>query len=98
MHLFISPLRLLILLMAVAPLGYYVAGILAAVRFFRRERAKKLPEFTPPVSILKPVRGIDFGSYENFASFCQQDYPDYEVLFLREQLRGPGCPTNSEDY
>ncbi len=92
MHLSISPYRLLILLMAVAPLGYYVAGILAAVRFFRRERAKKLPEFTPPVSILKPVRGIDFGSHENFASFCQQDYPDYEVLFCVNDLGDPAVP------
>jgi ceramide glucosyltransferase len=92
MHLSISPLRLLILLMALAPLGYYVAGILAAVRFFSRERIKKLPEFTPPVSILKPVRGTDFASYENFTSFCLQDYPEYEVLFCVNDLSDPAVP------
>src|SRR5271157_1257744 len=69
MHLPISVWRLLILFLALAPLGYYVAGILAAVRFFSRARAKHLPDFTPPVSVLKPVHGADFASYENFASF-----------------------------
>ena len=66
-----------VLVVAVAPLAYYVTAILAALRFFRRERARALPSYTPPVSLLKPVRGVDFASYENFASFCRQDYPDY---------------------
>ena len=73
--------RAVVLLLAVAPLGYYAAATVLAWRFFRRGRAQKLPEYAPGVSVLKPVRGIDFGSYENFASFCRQDYPDYEILF-----------------
>jgi ceramide glucosyltransferase len=81
MNSFPEALRYAALLMAAAPLGYYAAATLAALFFFRRERARKLREYTPGVSVLKPVRGIDFGSYENFASFCRQDYPDYEILF-----------------
>lgn len=89
MNLPISVWRLLILLLALAPLGYYLAGILAAVRFFTRERAKRLPDFAPPVSVLKPVHGIDFATYENFASFCRQDYPSYEILFCVNELSDP---------
>ena len=89
MHLPISVWRLLILFLALAPLGYYVAGILAAVRFFSRARAKHLPDFTPPVSVLKPVHGVDFARYENFASFSQQDYPGYEILFCVNDLSDP---------
>lgn len=80
------------LLLAVAPLVYYAASSVMALRFFRRERARKLPEYTPGVSVLKPVRGTDFGSYENFASFCRQEYPEYEILFAVNDNADPAIP------
>jgi ceramide glucosyltransferase len=89
MNLSIPVWRLLILLLALAPLAYYLAAAIAAVRFFTRERAKKLPDFTPLVSVLKPVHGLDFATYENFASFCQLDYPAYEILFCVNDLSDP---------
>jgi len=73
-------IRYAVLILAVAPLLYYVTACLAALRFFRR-RDSDSSSFTPAVSLLKPVYGVDFGSYQNFASFCRQDYPDYEILF-----------------
>jgi len=81
-----------ILLLALVPFAYYIVVILAAIRFFRRERAKVLPDFQPPISIIKPVRGVDFASYENFASFCRQDYPEYEILFCVNELTDPAVP------
>ena len=84
--------RAAVLLMALAPLGYYVGATLAAIRFLRRERVKQLPDFTPPVSLLKPVRGVDFGTRENFASFCTQNYPEYEILFCVNELSDPAVP------
>ena len=84
--------RDVVLLIAIAPLAYYITAILAALRFFRRERARKLPSYAPPVSLLKPVRGVDFGSYENFSSFCRQDYPDYEILFAVKDESDPAVP------
>ncbi len=76
-----SAWRDVVLLFAAAPLVYYAAAAFAGWRFFRRQRARKLPDYTPPVSLLKPLRGVDFASYENYSSFCRQDYPDYELLF-----------------
>jgi ceramide glucosyltransferase len=84
--------RAVVLLLAAAPLGYYSAATAMAWRFFRRESAPKLPEYSPGVSVLKPVRGIDFGSYENFASFCRQDYHDYEILFAANDNADPAVP------
>ena len=81
--------REVILVVAAAPLVYYGAATVAALRFFWRERARKLPPFVPPVSLLKPVRGVGFGSHENFASFCRQKYSDYEVLFAVNDADDP---------
>ncbi|HTZ46692.1 MAG TPA: bacteriohopanetetrol glucosamine biosynthesis glycosyltransferase HpnI [Verrucomicrobiae bacterium] len=84
--------HLTILLVALVPLGYYVVAILAVLRFFRRERRRPRPDFCPPVSILKPVHGLDFGSYENFASFCRQNYADYEILYCVNEMSDPAVP------
>jgi ceramide glucosyltransferase len=81
-----------VLLLAAAPLLYYALATLAALRFFKRVRALVLPNYTPTVSVLKPVRGLDFGSYENFASFCRQGYTDYEILFAVNDDADPAVP------
>jgi len=73
-------LRVLVLLVAALPFIYYLIAALSARRFFRAQRPRT-DGFTPHVSILKPVRGLDRSSYENFASFCRQDYPSYEIVF-----------------
>jgi ceramide glucosyltransferase len=68
---------------AALPFIYYLLVLYSSWRFFRRSRIEAAPksDFAPPVSILKPVRGLDPEAYENFASFCNQDYPEYEVVF-----------------
>src|SRR6202166_2242237 len=72
-----------VLVIATFPLIYYLLAIFAALAFSRRAKAQAPPTqtFEPPVSILKPLHGVDFASYENYASFCTQDYPEYEILF-----------------
>jgi ceramide glucosyltransferase len=72
-----------LLLLAAAPLVYYVLSLFCVSQFFPRARGSQNAQnrFAPPVSILKPVRGLDRDAYENFASFCRLDYPEYEILF-----------------
>jgi ceramide glucosyltransferase len=84
--------RSFVLVLAATPLAYYIAATLAALRFFTRERGREFAPFAPAVSLLKPVRGVDFGSYENFASFCRQEYTDYEILFGVGDNADPAVP------
>ncbi len=74
---------LVVLCAACLPFFYYFLVLYSSWRFFRRRSkpVEKRSGFTPAVSILKPVRGSDADAYENFASFCRQDYPDYELVF-----------------
>src|ERR1035438_4485875 len=52
-----------------------------AVRFRRRAAAIAADDFLPPVSVLKAVHGDEPDLELNLASFFEQDYPEYEILF-----------------
>jgi len=66
---------------AAIPFIYYLLAIYSSWRFFRQSQSAPDRSFTPAVSILKPFRGLDPDAYENLASFCRQDYPEYEMIF-----------------
>ncbi|MGP8244010.1 MAG: glycosyltransferase [Bryobacteraceae bacterium] len=77
---------------AAIPAIYYLLVLYSGGRYFRAaaRRMAALPhDFTPPVSNVKPIRGLDPDAYENFASLCRQDYPDYEILFCVDDREDP---------
>jgi ceramide glucosyltransferase len=76
-------------LLAFAGCGYSLL-VLWSGRAFVRATRQPLPDFHPPVSILKPVKGLDPEMYESFASHCRQDYPsEYEIIFAAHDTDDP---------
>lgn len=61
------------------------------LNYFKQELAKPLPEETPFVTIFAPCKGIDHGMQENFDALLQQDYPEYEVVFIIDDADDPAA-------
>jgi ceramide glucosyltransferase len=78
--------------LAAIPFIYYGIVLFSCWRFFRRPPRPAATGFTPPISNLKPIRGLDPEAYENYASFCRQDYPEYELLFCVDDRDDPALP------
>jgi len=81
-------------LLAACGVGFYLLCIWSARAYLH---GRKLAggflgggeTFTPPVSILKPLRGSDQHVYECFRSHCLQDYPHYEIIFGVDDAQDP---------
>lgn len=71
-------LAIVLLLAAVGGLAA-IAAQHAILRAHVRQ-APPVPRRSPPVSILKPLCGLDDGLEANLASFASLDHPEYEVL------------------
>ncbi len=83
-----AAIQFLLLILCLSGISYYCYGIYAAIQFFSH-KTQIDPNFHPPITILKPICGLDIETYENFASFCQQDYPEYQIVFGMRDANDP---------
>lgn len=84
--------NLLPFIVVLPPLAYAIISLWCGRRFFRSSPLTPHPS-PPGVTILKPVKGTDAGSYENFASFCRQGYPgEVQILFAAASADDPVTP------
>ncbi len=70
------------LLLTILPAAYLITAILGVWQFRRiHERAPRHVAAGPGVTVLKPLCGDEVELLENLRSFCDQDYPDFQVIF-----------------
>jgi len=74
----------------VGSLFFYFLSALSMASFIsvrKKDRRKRLSEpppqesQLPPVSILKPLKGVDSEIWESFCSHCEQNYPEFQLIF-----------------
>jgi ceramide glucosyltransferase len=84
MHFIARIFQIVALLGCLSSSVYYLLCLWSVAGFLRARktvRSSGWPQSLPPVSILKPLKGTDPDIYESFRSHCQQDYPEYEIIF-----------------
>jgi ceramide glucosyltransferase len=78
-------------------LGLTIAG---TIRFHAAaSRAKRVPVNSanlPPVSVLKPIHGLEANLDKNIESFFRQEYPSYEILFAADEAGDPALELAKE--
>lgn len=78
-------------MLIVASWIFWLVALYLTYRFYGDKRGIS-PTYVPPVSILIPVKGLDAGAFKNFASYCEQDYPEYELLIGVSDPADPAIP------
>ncbi len=85
----VTTLGLILVLLWLAVIATTFAGTFLTLRTFSR---KKLVHCgLPPISVLKPLKGMEPGLRKNLESFFVQDYPDFELLFCVTDENDPAC-------
>ena len=84
---------ILLALVALSLLSTLLSHVFTWYYFASYDRRFPAKGYAPPVTIIKPTKGIDQSALDNFRSFCEQDYPnDYEILFCVEGSLDPSIP------
>ena len=68
-------------------------GLVVIAAWSHRRKSRSSPRVEPgvlpPVTLLKPLHGIEPRLFENLETFFQQDYPDFEIIFgARDEENG----------
>jgi ceramide glucosyltransferase len=87
-------LEWIFLIPAIGGSVYVVLCVLAVIRFRRESVGGRHSGFKswPPVTVLKPVHGLEKNQRENLRSTCIQEYPEFQVVFSVQDAGDPAIP------
>lgn len=72
----------LLVLVSLCAITYLLFANFCIIELRKNIKRPHIPSgFTPAVTIFKPICGIEQDMDENLRSFCEQDYPEYQVIF-----------------
>ena len=83
----VSPFQLAGLVLGLSALAYLMLVLRSIWNY--HEQAPRMRDWRPPVSILKPIYGTEPHLYDCLRSFCEQDWPCYEVIFSAHSPEDP---------
>src|SRR6202012_2027180 len=70
----------------------FAGMVLAGTRHYLRtcDQEYAHPDFAPPLSLLKPLHGAEPNLAAHLATFFEQDYPEFEILFCARDQHDAG--------
>jgi len=85
----VAAVTAVLLILLAGGVVYSLLSIIAAFQYL----SVPLPELASqePISILKPLSGLDLGLESNLRSFFEQDYPAFEILFALRETTDPAA-------
>src|SRR5215470_18292986 len=75
-----SALEIVLLVGLGASTWYYLTMMYSSGEFIARREPLPPCDELPPMTVLKPLKGLDPELYENLASLCEQDYGQFQVI------------------
>lgn len=84
--------NIFVIFLSLCSLGYLGFALIALELFNLKRKKFSASDFQPAVTILKPVYGLDPEMLDNLRSFCQQDYPEYQIIFGVHDEKDPALP------
>jgi len=87
----VTAIKLALAACTLAANAFYLLSIIAGLKFFSSPDPNEDGNVAP-ATIMIPLYGADFKAYQNYAGFCRQDYPEYQIVFGVRDPRDSSIP------